>query len=66
MPELEPSEHQHGARVYQVGDRILVKQTVLSGDPPRYVIDGKSERHSARDDDKAIADAVRLALSGQM
>lgn len=55
-----------GARVYRVGDRVLVKQTVLRGTPPEYVIDEHRERHVAFEDDRAIASAVRQALDGQL
>lgn len=55
-----------GARVYRVGERVLVKQTVLRGTPPEYVIDEHRERHIAFDDDGAIASAIRQALDGQL
>lgn len=56
----------HGARVYQVGGRILVKQTVLRGVPPEYVIDNDRERHVDPIDDAAIAQAIRDALNGNL
>jgi len=56
----------HGARVYLVGSRILVKQTVLRGTPPEYVIDEHRERHVSEDDDSAIAAAIRDAVRGRL
>ena len=56
----------HGARVYRVGGRVLVKQTVLRGTPPEYVVDGDREQHVAEDDDAAIANAVRAAIRGEL
>ena len=56
----------HGARVYLVGNRILIKQTVLRGNPPEYVIDDQRERHAHQDDDIAIASAVRDAVNGRL
>jgi hypothetical protein len=56
----------YGARVYRVGDRVLVKQTVLRGTPPAYVIDEQRERHVAGHDDHAVADPVRDALNGRL
>lgn len=56
----------HGARVYLVGDTILIKQTVLRGDPPEYVVDDHRERHVSFGDDSAIAAAIRDAINGKM
>jgi hypothetical protein len=56
----------HGARVYRVGERLLVKQTVLRGNPPEYVIDQQRERHVGAEDDHAIATAIREALDGRL
>lgn len=54
-----------GARVYALGGRrkILVKQTVLRGQPAEYVIDEQKEKYAAWSNDKEIADAVRAAIS---
>ncbi len=62
----EPEQPKHGARVYRVGSKILVKQTVLRGSPAEYVIDEQRERHVGADDDAAIAAAVRDAVSGRL
>jgi hypothetical protein len=56
----------HGARVYRVGPKLLVKQTVLRGAPPEYVIDEHRERHVSDDDDSAIAAAIRDAVNGRL
>ena len=56
----------YGARVYRVGSRLLVKQTVLRGEPPEYVVDDQRERHVAEDDDSAIAQALRDAINGKL
>ncbi len=44
----------------------LVKQTVLRGFPPEYVIDEQHERHVPCDDDAAIAAAIRDAVGGRI
>lgn len=57
----------HGARVYLVGPKtILVKQTVLRGKPPEYVVDEQRERHVRADDDAGIAVAIRDAVHGRL
>ena len=56
----------YGARVYGLGDIILIKQTVLRGTPPEYVIDEQRERHVNTGDDAAIAEAIRAAVKGLM
>ena len=56
----------HGARVYRVGAKLLVKQTVLRGTPSEYVMDEQRERHVAEDDDRALAAAVRDAVNGKL
>lgn len=64
---LYGQQPKHGARVYGFGDGvILVKQTVLRGNPPEYVIDGDKERHVDPLDDAALAQAVRDAVAGQI
>jgi len=60
------SSLKHGARVYALGDVVLIKQTVLRGIPPEYVIDEHREQHVPFDDDAAIGAAIRAALSGSM
>ena len=35
----------YGARVYRVGPALLVKQAVLRGTPPEYVVDEDRTRH---------------------
>jgi len=63
----EAAAPKHGARVYRVGPKtILVKQTVLRGTPPEYVIDEQRERHVRDDDDAAIAIAIRDAVDGRI
>ena len=56
----------YGARVYLVGRTILVKQTVLRGKPPEYVVDEQRERHVKANDDGAIASAIREAVAGRL
>ena len=57
----------HGARVYRVGAKLLVKQTVLRGVPAEYVIDEQRERHDVLEtDDAGIAAAVRDAVRGRL
>ncbi len=56
----------HGARVYRVGDKVLIKQTILRGTPAEYVIDEHRERHVRQDDDAAIAAAIRDAIAGKL
>lgn len=56
----------HGARVYLVGKTILVKQTILRGKPPEYVVDQQRERHVDAHDDAAIAAAIRDAVAGRL
>ena len=64
---LYPASHlKHGARVYGLGDVLLVKQTVLRGSPQAYVIDEHRERHVDIADDAAIATAIRDAVNGLM
>lgn len=55
-----------GARVYQYGDCIFVKQTVLKGFPPEYSIDGNRERQVPVGDDQKLSDAIRDALQGKL
>jgi hypothetical protein len=63
----EATAPKHGARVYLVGAKtILVKQTVLRGTPPEYVVDEQRERHVREDDDASIAAAIRDAVNGRM
>lgn len=61
----QSEQPKYGARVYRVGDKLLVKQTVLRGTPPEYVIDEHRERHVPDDDDATIAAAIRDAVSGK-
>jgi hypothetical protein len=63
---LNNARSKHGARIHKVGDTILVKQTVLRGTPPEYVVDDQNERHAAEKDDAAIAAAVRDAINGRL
>jgi nucleotide-binding universal stress UspA family protein len=63
---LNKTQSKHGARVYKVGNTILVKQTVLRGKPPEYVVDGQKERHVEEDNDADIAAAVRDAINGRL
>ncbi len=56
----------HGARVYGLPRTLLIKQTVLRGNPPEYVIDEQRERHVPNDDDHAIAQALRDAVRGKL
>jgi len=62
----------YGARIVNLPPNvILVEQTKFSEKQGRYVIDhedngNKIERHVKRDDDKALADAIRAALDGRM
>jgi hypothetical protein len=45
---------------------LLVKQTVLRGSPPEYVVDEHREKHVREDDDAAIAAAIRAAVTGTL
>ena len=65
---LERPAAKYGARVYKLAGRgaLLVKQTVLRGDPPEYAIDEHKERHVREDDDRALAAAVRDAVNGRL
>lgn len=62
----------YGARVVNLPPNvILVEQTKFSDKQGRYVIDhepngNKIERHVKRDDDHALAEAVRAALDGRL
>lgn len=60
------SRPKHGARVYRVGEKLLVKQTVLRGVPAEYVIDEQRERHVSEEDDAGIAAAMRDAVNGRL
>jgi hypothetical protein len=60
------SAPKYGARVYRLKTKLLVKQTVLRGTPPEYVIDEQKERHVSADDDVAVAAAIRDATSGRL
>jgi hypothetical protein len=65
MPDTKPPRH--GARVYLLpSGTILVKQTILRGTPPEYVVDEQRERHVPHDDDAALAAAVREAVHGRL
>jgi hypothetical protein len=56
-----------GARVYLLpSKKLLVKQTTLRGEPPEYVIDEHKEQHVSVNNDVAIADAIRKAVSGEL
>ncbi len=66
MKDRQPEVAKYGARVYGLGDTLLVKQTILRGVPPEYVIDEHRERHVGSDDDSAIAAAVRDAVKGKL
>jgi len=64
---LEAAAPKHGARVYLVSPTtILVKQTILRGTPPEYVVDEQRERHVREDDDSGIAGAIRDAVTGRL
>ena len=64
--EEESKQPKFGARVYRLADKLLVKQTVLRGRPPEYVIDEHRERHVSCEDDAAIAAAIREAVAGKL
>ncbi len=62
-------QRRYGARVYfQNGDTLLIKQTVKSGEghTDEYIVDQDREEHVALDDDRAIPQAIRRAVRGQM
>ena len=49
--ETSQNSPEYGARVYRVPakkGRLLVKQTVKRGDPPKFAIDEQKERFSGR------------------
>jgi hypothetical protein len=62
----------YGARVYQLDyEKILIKQTIQKEILGEYVVDTidedqHRETHVPINDDKAIADAVRTALRGEL
>ena len=64
------SDKVYGARIASLGggDTILVQQTsrdnIKGGNNP-HTLDGR-ERHVRLDDDAAIANAVRKALTGEL
>jgi len=62
----ETESAKFGARIYRVGDKLLIKQTVLRGNPPEYVIDSQKEKHVPENDNAAVAAAVRAAVNGQL
>ena len=64
-PKAQADAPKFGARVYRLSGKLLIKQTVLRGTPPEYVIDERKERHVSEDDDAAIAAAVRDAVAGR-
>ena len=64
--EESSNSPRHGARVYMYAERLLIKQTVLHGTPPEYVIDEQRERYVAQNDDTAIASAIRNAVQGRL
>ena len=66
MSRTKDRMRKHGARVYGMRTTFLIKQTVLRGNPPEYVIDEQRERHVPKDDDHAIAQALRDAVKGKL
>ena len=56
----------YGARVYQYGDTVMVKQTVRRGVPPEYVIDRQREIQLKVGNDAGIGIAVQDALKGAL
>jgi hypothetical protein len=63
---MQDEKPKHGARVYGMRNKLLVKQTVLRGAPPEYVIDEQRERYVSENDDSAIASAIRDAVAGKL
>jgi hypothetical protein len=66
MTHQTSDQPKFGARVYRLAGKLLVKQTILRGIPPEYVVDEHKERHVSESDDAAIAAAVRDAVSGNL
>jgi len=64
--KIETNQPKFGARVYRLADKLLIKQTVLRGHPPEYVVDEQRVSHVPIGDDAAIAAAVRNAVSGNL
>jgi hypothetical protein len=64
--QMQDEKPKHGARVYRMQNKLLVKQTVLRGTPPEYVIDEQRERYVSENDDSAIACAIRDAIAGKL
>ena len=60
------SNPKFGARVYSLDGVLLIKQTVLRGIPPEYVINEQRERHVKESDNDAIAEAVRASVHGKL
>ena len=66
LQEKQVTAPKFGARVYLLAGKLLVKQTVLRGTPPEYVVDEQKERHVSNADDTAIARAIRDAVAGRL
>ena len=58
----------YGARVYppnKKSDRMIIKQT-RKNDAGNFVVDGHKEAFVPLNDDRAIAEAIRTALTGSL
>lgn len=64
--QMQDEKPKYGARVYGMRKKLLVKQTVLRGTPPEYVVDEHKERYVSESDDTAIASAIRDAVAGKL
>jgi hypothetical protein len=59
---MQDEKPKHGARVYRMQNKLLVKQTVLRGTPPEYVIDEQRERYVSENDDSALPVQFEMPL----
>ena len=62
--EKNVPQSKHGARVFPLGDKIIVRQTVLHGG--KYILDEQKETFVKLDDDAAIGAAIREAIAGKL
>ena len=46
--------------------KLLVKQTILRGVLPEYVVDEQREKHVDEKNDAALGAAIRAAVSGKL
>ena len=62
--QTQSEQPKYGARVYRLAGKLLVKQTVLRGTTPEYVIDEQRERHVSDGDDAAMQERFVMQFRG--